>query len=158
MAATVKDVVSALNSLIEIDFDAIEAYQAAIARLSGAADKQALGEFVADHRRHVTELSMIVRNFGGQPRARGDLKQVLAKGKVVLGGLVGEKAVLEAMKSNEDDTNRAYEKATSEHGMPVDVLAVLERNLADERRHRAWFIDRLRAMTVPAPTPSAPAR
>jgi uncharacterized protein (TIGR02284 family) len=154
----VNEVVSVLNNLIELDYDAIEAYKAAIDRLSGLSDKQQLGEFLADHRRHVTELSLIVRNFGSEPRKHGDIKQVLTKGKVVLGGLIGERSVFEAMKSNEDDTNRIYEKATNEPGMPVDVLAVLERNLADERRHRAWFMERVRTMNIPTARPSAPAR
>jgi uncharacterized protein (TIGR02284 family) len=158
MARMVNEVISVLNNLVELDYDAIEAYKAAIDRLSGLADRQQLGEFLADHRRHVTELSLIVRNFGAEPPKHGDVKQVLTKGKVVLGGLMGEKAVFEAMRSNEDDTNRMYEKATNEPGIPVDVLAVLERNLSDERRHRAWFVDRVRSIGMPPERPSAPAR
>ena len=75
---------------------------------------------------------------------------MLTKGKVVIGGLMGDKAVLEAMKSNEETTNRAYEKATNERGLPNHVGEVLERNLSDERRHRAWIEERLSTMARPS--------
>ncbi len=45
-----------MNALIELDFEAIEAYEAAIARLSDAGDKAELGRFLTDHRRHVADL------------------------------------------------------------------------------------------------------
>src|SRR5258708_31622554 len=106
MALMMRDIVNLLNDLIELDYDAIEAYKAAIGRLSDVGDKTQLGQFMADHRRHVSELSLVVRNLGGSPPDHGDLKQVLTKGRVVLAGLTGEKAILEATKSNEDDTNR----------------------------------------------------
>ena len=54
---------------------------------------------------------------------------VLTKGKVVLGGLIGDNAVLQAMKTNEDDTNTAYERA-----------------LGDERRHRDWMVETIRLL------------
>lgn len=54
---------------------------------------------------------------------------VLTKGKVVLGGPMGDKAVLQAMKTNEDDTNTAYERA-----------------LGDERRQRDWMVETIRLL------------
>jgi uncharacterized protein (TIGR02284 family) len=136
-------IIRQLNDLIELDFDAIEAYAAAIARLSDPEDKSQLGQFMGDHRRHVTDLTSIVEMLGAKAAAKADVKQVLTKGKVVIAGLLGERAVLEAMKSNEDMTNRVYEKATNEHGLPSHVREILERNLADERRHRAWLEQRI---------------
>jgi hypothetical protein len=47
------------------------------------------------------------------------------------------------MKSNEDDTNRTYERALSRPAVPAHVREVLERNLQDERRHRAWLEQRI---------------
>jgi uncharacterized protein (TIGR02284 family) len=137
--------VSVMNSLIELDFDTIEAYAAAIERLKDAGDKAVLERFMEDHRRHVSDLSPLVRSLGGTPAAAPDLKQILTKGKVVIAGLVGDNGVLEAMKSNAETTSRVYERATREPQIPARVLSVLDRNLADERRHRAWLMSRLEA-------------
>ncbi len=132
-----------LCDLIELDFDAIEAYQAAVDRLQDFMVQQQLRAFMADHERHVRELSEIVRGQGGEAPTKGDFKRVLTKGKVVIGNLVGDRGILMAMKSNEDETNQAYEQAVRQHDLTSEVREVLQRNLADERRHRAWIEDRL---------------
>jgi uncharacterized protein (TIGR02284 family) len=146
MARMIRDVIALLNRLIQLDYDAIEAYKAAIARLGETEDRKQLSAFLADHRRHVDELAFVVRNLGGEPASHGDLRQVLTKGKVVLGGLTGDRAMIEAMRSNEGETSNVYEQAASQPGIPVDVLAVLERNLSDERKHQAWLGARLISM------------
>jgi uncharacterized protein (TIGR02284 family) len=132
-----------INDLIHLDSDAIEAYEAAIERLEDAQDRAKLGEFLADHRRHVHELRELVVALGGKPVHGADVKRYLTKGKVVLGSLAGDRAVLLAMKSNEDDTNAAYERAISRDGDDPQIRPLLEKNLADERRHRAWIERRL---------------
>lgn len=137
------NVVDLLNNLIELDYDAIEAYKAAIARLEVLSDRSQLAVFMQDHQRHVVDLSALVRAQGGEPAEHGDVKQILTKGKVVLSGLVGDKLVLEAMKSNEDDTNLAYEKALNHPNLSMEVRRVLQLNLSDERRHRAWIEQRV---------------
>ncbi|AKT38594.1 PA2169 family four-helix-bundle protein [Chondromyces crocatus] len=132
-----------LNDLIELDFDAIEAYKAAISRVDNLNDRAQLASFLEDHQRHVDDLSPFVRELGGEPAKEGDLKQVLTKGKVVLGGLIGDRVVLAAMKTNEDDTNTAYERALKRNDVPMRMRVVFERNLADERRHREWLVKRI---------------
>jgi uncharacterized protein (TIGR02284 family) len=150
------ELIHLLNSLIALDYDAIEAYDAAVERLQGT-DKQQLAAFAADHRRHISALTPAVSSRGGVPAQHADFKRILTKGKVVFGGLMGDKQVLEAMKSNEDTTNKKYEEALAEVGLPLDVREVFERNLADERRHRAWLEARLMRMTgAAAPPPSQP--
>jgi uncharacterized protein (TIGR02284 family) len=141
-----KKTIGHLNSLIELDFDAIEAYEAAIARLTEFDDKTQMQRFLADHRRHVVDLTALVRDFGGTAATHADFKQVLTKGKVVLGGLSGNRAVLEAMKSNEETTTKTYQKASREPGLPARVRDVLERNFGDEERHLAWIEQRLSTM------------
>ncbi|HEX4516261.1 MAG TPA: hypothetical protein VH054_22090 [Polyangiaceae bacterium] len=47
------------------------------------------------------------------------------------------------MKSNEDETNRRYEKATARADLPAELMDVLQKNLSDERRHRAYIVQRL---------------
>lgn len=141
-----KDVVKLLKNLIELDHDAIDAYEAAIARLTIQNDKDQLTRFMEDHQRHVRDLSALVRDFGEEPPTKGDIKRVLTRGKVVIAGLIDDESVMRAMKSNEDDTNLAYERACERTDLPERVLEVLQNNLKDERRHRAWIESRIEAM------------
>jgi uncharacterized protein (TIGR02284 family) len=143
MTKNADQIVKHLNSLIGLDYDAVEAYEAAIARLSNPMEKEKLRAFMGDHQRHIVELTPLVVEQGGTPADRADIKKVLAKGKVVLAGLVGDRLVLEAMKSNEETSTRTYRKASSEPGLPAHVRALLERNLQDEQRHLAWIEERL---------------
>jgi uncharacterized protein (TIGR02284 family) len=140
---TEKSALDLLISLIELDFDAIEAYRAAISRVDDLNDRGRLAEFMQDHERHVSELSEVVRSVGGEPPMHGDLKQILTRGKVVIAGLIGDRVVLAAMKTNEDDTNTAYERAVAHPDLTDTWRELLERNLGDERRHRAWIERRI---------------
>lgn len=145
MTANSSQLIKHLNALIALDFDAIEAYEAAIARLHAAADKAQLAQFLVDHRRHVADLAPLVQECGGTPPAKADFKRILTEGKVVLAGLGSDQAVLRAMKSNEETTTKTYRKATEDAGLPLEVRTVVERNFSDEQRHLAWLEQRLSA-------------
>jgi uncharacterized protein (TIGR02284 family) len=140
-----KDLASLLDALLELDYDAIEAYRAAIARLDDSDDRTQLATFMADHERHTRDLRPLVVALGKEPATGADVKQWLTKGKVIIASLVGDHAILLAMKTNEDDTNTAYERAMARNDLTPDVRVVIERNLGDERRHRAWIEARLAA-------------
>ena len=71
-----------LNGLIKLDFDAIEAYEAALRRLDGEIVRTCLVAFLDDHRRHTRDLSELVRQFGGTPATVPGLMRVLIEGAV----------------------------------------------------------------------------
>jgi uncharacterized protein (TIGR02284 family) len=156
MIGTERNLVKCLVDLIELDYDAVEAYEAAIARLDDAASRPTMASFKDDHLRHIADLGRFVRQMGGDVPNKGDFKRVLTKGKVVIGEILGDRGVLMAMKSNEDDTNEAYERAAARNDATPEVKQVLDRNLADERRHRAWIVARLEQIKA-APESSATA-
>lgn len=133
-----KDIISDLNDLIHLDYDAIAAYKSAIGRLDNAAYKEKLAEFLSDHERHVEVLTKVVRDEGGTAPTEGDFKQILTQGKVVLADLLGDTAILKAMKANEKVTNAKYKEAV-EAGYAEHIQAVLRVGLADERRHKDWI-------------------
>jgi len=81
---------------------------------------------------------------------------VVTQGKVLLAGLTGDRAVLKAMKSNEDDTNQAYERAASNDVVPARLRDVLRACLADERRHRSYIEEELEEGEPPLPMPGGP--
>ncbi len=141
-----KELIGKLDDLIRLDYDAIEAYDAAIERLETPAYRDALQAFRDDHARHVRDLSKRVRELGGDPSDGPGAMALLTKGKVVIGGLVGEKAVLLAMKANEIVTNLSYEHALHKVGETGEARRIVERNREDERRHKAWIDETLAAM------------
>lgn len=140
-----EDVIDDLNEILELEHDAIAAYKAAVERLDTQAYKDKLSEFLADHQAHVEDLTNLVRGEGGTAEKDGDAKKVLTKGKVVLADLAGDEAILKAMKANEVQTNSKYEKAV-EKGYANPIQSVVQKGLADERRHKAWVETTLDAL------------
>lgn len=135
-----------LKDLAHLDFDAAAAYQAAIDRLENMQFKTALAEFRDDHLRHTRELGECLRTMGKSAPQEGDMKQILAKGKVVIGGMMGDRSILEAMRTNEDDTVTAYDRAVNHKDCPRTAMDILERAQQDEHRHCAWILATLKEM------------
>lgn len=128
-----------LNGLIRLDYDAIEAYEAALKRLEGEVLRTRLVGFLEDHRRHTRELSVRVHEMGGLPATRPGLMRVLVEGTVVIGGLGHDKGILRAMSKNEAIVNRTYEAALEKLSADSPVYDLVRRNREDERRHKDWI-------------------
>ncbi|WP_394826156.1 DUF2383 domain-containing protein [Pendulispora albinea] len=143
MLSSEGEIVASLNRLIVTDYDAIEAYQAAISRISRGEDQATLRSFADDHRRHIAKLAELVRQSEGSPVDHADLRRLVTKGKVVIGGFMGDDAVLGAMYSNESETNEAYARASASRLFSRPVRLVLARFLDDEVRHREWLERRI---------------
>jgi len=140
-------VVSKLNDLIELDHDAIEAYQAAIKRLESTEYRDQLEKFCGDHRRHTQNLPPLVTRLGGTPAKGPDMQRFLTKGAVVISGIAGgDHAVLLAMRANEEITTKRYELALKADGMDEDVRKTVRANYEDEIRHRDWLVQTLHEM------------
>ena len=134
----VEDIVKKLNNLIELEYDAIAAYQAAIERLEDKNYQSQLNIFMQDHENHIAALSQLVSQEGGVPADKGDMKAILTKGKVVIADLAGDEAILKAMLMNEEVTNKSYEKEVIQK-YPQPIQSILQDHLADERRHKEWL-------------------
>jgi uncharacterized protein (TIGR02284 family) len=128
-----------LYNLIELDYDAAEAYEAAINRLENNEYKERLRGFRVDHLHHIENLGQILRGMGKDVPKGPDMKKILTQGKVVIANLFGDKGILAAMKTNEDDTNTAYERALEFKFLTSDIRKTLQTNLNNERTHRAWI-------------------
>ena len=150
------DVRELLKQLIRVDFDAVEAFRTAVNKISDPTSELQLTSFLHDHERHIEELGAALWSLNATPPAKGDAKRVLAHGKVVLAALAGDKAILRAMKTNEDDTNTAYEQATSRDDLTPEVRDVLARSMQDERRHRNWIVSRIEQMEAGEATAAHP--
>lgn len=132
------DVISKLRDLVALEFNAIETYEAAIERLEDLDYRAKITEFLGEHERHLMELCDAIIEEGGTPPDGGDYKQFLTKGPVVLAGIGGDKAILQAMLLNESLTNRLYENANDEI-FPGYIQLKLKQALGDVRHHRVWI-------------------
>lgn len=128
-----------VRNLIRLEHDAIAAYESSVARLSDSAFSGQVEAFRQDHLQHLDVLQDMARAGGFDVPAEGDMKQLLTTGKIALADLMGDKAILKAMKTNEDDTVTAYERASIHADARPESKAFFDKALADERRHREWM-------------------
>lgn len=137
------DLADFLKSLLELEYDAIAAYTSAIERLDELSFKIRFEQFRSDHERHTRTLSDALLRLGVDPPATPDVKALLTQGKVVIGKLRGDRGILIAMRSNENDTNTAYERAIARPDLEPELETWVAQALNDERRHRAWIDDQI---------------
>ncbi len=132
-----EETVSALNDLIHLDIDAIQAYARALEACEIEEIRDNLTAFMADHERHVRDLRDAVRGLGGEPVAGRDVKGVFIEGFTAIVSQ-GDRSALVAMRGNEELTNRRY-KAARKAGLNEAVRPLVEGNYQDEARHLAWI-------------------
>ena len=148
-AVPVSEIVDGLNDLLQLDHDAIGAYDIAIEKLADRDHANQILGFRRDHERHIQELNELVATLGGeaknQPHLTGPFKQALQS----LGALGGDRGVLAAFRQNELQVRSKYELyAARANHWPPNVKRAIDRNALDEERHYRWVADALQAMGV----------
>lgn len=128
-----------VQDLLYLEHDAIAAYDATIDKLDNQAHKAKIAEFRSDHVEHVETLRRMADLLGIEAPEKGDAKQMLTTGKIAFANLFGDSAILKAMKTNEDDTVSAYERASRHSDAVPESQAFFAKALADEQRHRDWM-------------------
>lgn len=118
----------------------MEAYEVAINRLDNEEYKMSVKSFMEDHVRHIKDVSELLKKHNEVPPSSPSLaKQWVTKGKVVFGSLVGDAAILTALRSNEIDTNTAYERLKIHEHIWKSAREIISRGLLDEHRHKKWL-------------------
>ena len=142
--------VAMLNDLLQLEHDALPAYQIAIAGLRNPAQRDRLRAFRDDHRRHVNELTALIQARGGVPLRLPHLPTGIFKLLVQMAGLPGgDRAILLAFKANEWQSQEKYgRRAAEDTGHAPELAAFLRRAAEDEARHYAWVCDALEGMGV----------
>jgi len=128
-----------LRSLVQLDYDAAEAYSAALERIQSPELARQLEAFRADHVRHVWLINGLLEKMG-EPAAQPapDLKGVVLRGFTATLSARSDEAALMAMVGNEGITNSTYRDVLELDWTPRE-REVLARNYADEQRHLAWI-------------------
>ena len=134
-------ILNILTDLAQLDIDAVYAYEQAIEQINEVEVRENIMSFRDDHNRHIDELGdMIVKKGGLVPERKRDFKGFVIEGFTALRSMTGTYGALRAMEINEKTTNRNYKSALDENpDLPEDVIALLEKNYSDERRHLAYI-------------------
>ena len=136
---TNQEIVAELTELVQLDVDAVVAYDRAISAIGPGEIATQLASFKVDHQRHVLELSQAVMDLGmPAPPTQPDIKGTLLGGLTALRARLGAEQALQAMRSNEQLTTTSYARALAKP-FPKALLEVVRRGDADERRHLAWI-------------------
>lgn len=139
MVGNQSDIKGLVEELILLEYDAIAAYDTCIERLDDKSLGGQIARFKSDHTDHLSVLRTIAAEIGLDAPTEGDMKQYLTTGKVALADMLGDKSILKAMKTNEDDTVTAYERASRHPDAIPTTKAFFLQALEDERRHRHWM-------------------
>ena len=135
--------VAELNDLLQLDYDAVQAYRLAISLLSNEEYKSQLRDFRADHERHIDELTRLVANHGGVPVEAPHLPTGIFKLAVQAAGRAGgDRGVLLAFKANERQVRDKYRRAAEKRN-PPEVAVILSRAAGDESLHYSWVLETL---------------
>ena len=143
MVGTQSEYLNALKALLELEYDALEAYEAALNRLEDPSYKKQIKNFRNDHRRHVANLTNLLLKHDQTPPTGPTIKSFMTQGKVIIGNLINDDAILRAMASNEEDSNTAYSRLCQYASIPDDELAILEQAYNDEKLHKEWITETL---------------
>lgn len=132
-------IVKQLKSLCQLDIDAIHAYMRAKEHIKQTDIKNTISDFEADHKRHVKDLSEMIKSYGDQPpEFSRDFKGYLLEGFAAMRSVTGTEGALKALRSGEKMTNKDYGEAVS-LDFPATVLTLLRRNFDDEQRHLKYI-------------------
>lgn len=133
------DIAQELSELVQLDLDAVLAYDRALEVMSDGFIANELAKFKLDHQRHILELSQVLLDMNVKPpEAKADMKGTILGGVTGLRARLGTEQALRAMVPNEELTTTTYARMIAKP-FPDDVLALIRRNYADEQRHLTWI-------------------
>ena len=123
-------VISTLNSLIEINRDGQKGFQEAAEKIETPEIKAFCFEQSRSRAQVVGELQPLVQSLGSEPDNTGSIAGALHRGwidlKSALGG--GDHAILAATETGEDSAVKEYKKALDET-LPAFMREIVERQL-----------------------------
>lgn len=121
-------VISTLNSLIELNRDGQKGFQESAEKIEAPEIKTFCFEQSRSRAHFVGELQTLVHSLGAEPDDTGTVSGALQRGwidlKSALGG--GDHAILAVTEGSEDHTTQGYRNAIAQT-LPADVRDIVER-------------------------------
>ncbi len=141
-----KNLIEALSNLVQLDIDAVHAYDQALKEIDDAIIKDRLLKFQNDHRSHITGLSKQIEELGGQPPENSrDIKGYVIEAFTAIRSFTGLKGALKAIKTTEEITNRYYGEVVSWKA-PSAAKEILRTYFSEEKVHLDYITSNLQAM------------
>ncbi len=138
-AAPTSEVLDGLNDLLQLDHDAIAAYEIAIEKVGNPDWVDQIAGFMLDHERHVRQLNEVILELGGTPRNEPHVTGPFREALQSLGALGGDRGLIVAFRANELRSQRKYDRyASRANRWPPNVKRVVDGNALDEERHVRW--------------------
>ena len=133
------EILEGLNDLLQLDHDAVGAYQIAMEKLHDRDHADQIAGFRRDHERHIRELNELIAELGGTPKnhphATGPFKLALQS----LSALAGDRVALMAFRANELQVRAKYDSyAAKANHWPTHIKRVVDACALDEERHFRW--------------------
>src|SRR5690348_5866746 len=126
-----QDQAKKLCKLAQLDIDAVNAYEQALKIIDDIAIHAKISQFRDDHLRHINDLSMAIRDLGGEaPERTLDFKGFIITGFTAIRSATGTEGALKAMQGNEKLTNSTYAEALSWDLSP-EIHGLIQKNYAD---------------------------
>lgn len=148
------EVIGALNELLQLDYDAIGAYEIAIDELEDRDHATRIAAFKADHERHIRELNTLIERMGGTPHNNPHATAPLKHAMQSLGAMGGDRGILLAWRANELQLRNRYDEwASRALRWPAEAKRLVARNALDEEGHYQWVAGVLREMGVSLDAP-----
>ena len=142
-----KNLIEAMSNLVQLDIDAVHAYDQAVKEIDDTIIRDRLLKFQEEHRNHISGLSKQIANLGGQPPERSqDLKGYVIEAFAAIRSFTGLKGALNAMKTMEEITNRYYGEVVSWEA-PSEVKELLRTYFSEEKIHLDYISNNLQALT-----------
>src|SRR4051812_8816544 len=111
LVGTQSNPLDAYKSLLELEYEALDAYGEAEKRCKDDKIKNQLKKMASDHQEHIRLWTELLEKRNETAPKGGSMKRFLTQGKVYIADLIGDDhTILQAMLSNEEDTNKAYER------------------------------------------------
>jgi uncharacterized protein (TIGR02284 family) len=141
-----KNLTEALSNLVQLDIDAVYAYDQALKEIDDPIIKDRLHKFQDDHRNHISSLSKQIEALGGQPPEYSqDIKGYVIEAFAAIRSFTGLKGALAAMKTTEEIANRYYGEVVSWEA-PSAVKEVLRTYFSEEKVHLDYITSNLQAL------------
>jgi len=141
-----KNLIEALSNLVQLDIDAVHAYDQALKEIDDPIIKDRLLKFQNEHRNHISGLAQQIEDLGGRPPDRAqDFKGYVIEAFTAIRSFTGLKGALKAIKITEDITNRYYSEVVSWQA-PSDTKEVLRTYFSEEKVHLDYIASNLQAM------------
>lgn len=143
-APDIAEVVEGLNDLLQLDHDAMGAYEVAIEHLADRDHAAMIEGFRTDHERHIRSLNELIIRFGGEPKNEPHATAPLKKAIQRIAATGGDQAILTAWRANELQVRAKYDRyAQKAIQWPRDAKRLVDENALDEERHYDWVVDRM---------------